>query len=51
MPLNIRFIMHGAIVAFVFMTIISSLDDVSKLVIVCGLIAVSVIIEQRTPKP
>ena len=51
MRLDIRFIIHGAIVAFVFMTIVSALDDVSKLAIVCILITLSVIIEQRAPKP
>jgi hypothetical protein len=43
---NIRFIVHGAVVAFVYMSIVSSLDDISRLAIVCGLIALSVIIER-----
>jgi hypothetical protein len=48
---NVRFIVHGAIVALVYMTIVSSLDDISRLAIVCGLIAVSAIVERRAPKP
>jgi hypothetical protein len=47
---NIRFMVHGAVVTLVYMTIVSSLDEITKLVIVCGLIAVSVIIERRAQK-
>ena len=50
MPHNIRFIIYGAIVAFVYMTIVSSLDDVSRLIIVCGLVTLLVFIEKRLPK-
>jgi len=48
---NTRFIAYGAIVALVYMTIISSLNDISRLIIVCGLVAILVIIEKRAPKP
>jgi hypothetical protein len=51
MPHNIRFIVHGAVVALVYLTIISSLDDISRLAIVCGLIAITVLIERGAPKP
>lgn len=51
MPHNIRFILHGAIVTFVYLTIISSLSDIGRLLIVCGLIAISVVIERQAPKP
>ncbi|HEU5100393.1 MAG TPA: hypothetical protein VFU22_15300 [Roseiflexaceae bacterium] len=51
MPHNIRFVIHGAILAFVYMTIISSLQDIGKLLIVCALIAVSVLLERQAPKP
>jgi len=36
---NTKFIAYGAIVAFVFMTIISGLNDVTRLVSVVGLCA------------
>jgi hypothetical protein len=39
------------IVAFVYMTIVSSLDGISRLIIVGGLVAIVVIIEKRAPKP
>jgi hypothetical protein len=48
---NTRFIAYGAIVALVYMTIVSSLNDISRLIIVCGLVAIVVIIEKRVPKP
>jgi hypothetical protein len=51
MQLNPRFIAYGAIIALVYMTIVSSLDDISRLIIVCGLVALWVIIEKRAPKP
>lgn len=51
MQLNIRFIIYGAIVAIVYMTIVSSLDDMSRLIIVCSLAALVVIFEKRAPKP
>ncbi len=51
MQYNTRFIAYGAIVALVYMTIISSLNDISRLIIVCGLVAILVIIEKRAPKP
>jgi hypothetical protein len=50
MQLNPRFIAYGAIIALVYMTIVSSLDDISRLIIVCGLVALWVIIEKRAPK-
>ena len=50
MPHNLRFIAYGAIVAFVFMTIVSTLDDISRLIIVCGLVALLVFIEKRVPR-
>ncbi len=43
---NIRFITYGAIVAIVYMTIVSSLDDISRLLIVCSLVALVVIFEK-----
>jgi hypothetical protein len=48
---NPRFIAYGAIVAFVYRTIVSSLDGISRLIIVGGLVAILVIIEKRAPKP
>ena len=48
---NIRFIAYGAIVTIVYMTIVSSLDDISRLIIVCSLVALLVIFEKRAPKP
>ena len=51
MQLNVRFIAYGAIVAVVYMTIISSLDDTSRLIIVGGLVTIFVIIAKRAPKP
>jgi hypothetical protein len=51
MPHNIRFVIHGAVVAFVYMTIVSTLEDISRLLIVCGLLLVSVVIERQAPKP
>jgi hypothetical protein len=48
---NIRFIAYGAIVAIVYMTIISSLDDISRLIIVCCLVALVAIFEKRASKP
>ena len=50
MQLNTRFIAYGAIIALVYMTIVSSLDDISRLIIVGGLVALVVIIEKRAPK-
>jgi hypothetical protein len=50
MQLNIRFTASGAIIALVYMTIVSSLDDISRLIIVGGLVALVVIIEKRAPK-
>jgi hypothetical protein len=44
---NIRFSGYGAIVAIVYMTIISSLDDISRLIIVCSLVALVFISEKR----
>ena len=46
MSKNTKFIAYGAIVAFVFMTITSGLDDVTRLVIVAGLCATAVAIEK-----
>ena len=46
MSKNIKFIAYGAIVAFVFMTITSGLDDITRLVIVVGLCASAVAIEK-----
>jgi hypothetical protein len=51
MQLNPRFIAYGAIIALVYMTIVSSLNDISRLIIVCCLIALLAIFEKRTPKP
>ena len=48
---NMRFIAYGAIVALVYMTIVSSLDDIGRLIIVCGLVAIFGIIEKRASKP
>ena len=48
---NMRFIAYGAIIAVVYMTIVSALDDISRLIIVCGLFALFVIIAKRAPKP
>ena len=47
---NIRFIVYGAIIALVYMTIVSSLDDISRLIIVVGLVAIFVIINKRAPR-
>jgi hypothetical protein len=47
MQLNFRFIAYGAIVALVYKTIVSSLDDISRLIIVGALVALFVIIEKR----
>jgi hypothetical protein len=49
MPQNFRSILHGAIVASVYMTIVSSLSDIGRLLIECGLIARSVLIERKAP--
>ena len=43
---NPKFIAYGAIVALVFMTITSGLDDVARLVIVAGLCAAALVIEK-----
>jgi hypothetical protein len=48
---NIRFIAYGAIVAIMYMTIVSSLDDISRLIIAVSLVALVVIFEKRAPKP
>jgi hypothetical protein len=48
---NLRFIAYGAIITAVFLTIVSALGDISRLIIVVGLFALFVIIERRTPKP
>jgi hypothetical protein len=50
MPPNSRFIAYGAIIAIMYMTIVSSLDDISRLIIVCSLAALVVIIEKRAPR-
>jgi hypothetical protein len=50
MQLKPHFIAYGVIIALVYMTIVSSLDDISRLIIVCALVALFVIIERRTPK-
>jgi hypothetical protein len=47
---NIRFIAYGAIIAAVYMTIVSSLEDITKLILVVSLVALFAIIERRTPK-
>ncbi len=44
---NIRLTGYGVIVAVVYMTIVSSLDDISRLIIVCNLVALVVIFEKR----
>ena len=46
MSKNTKFIAYGAIVAFVFMTITSGLDDVTRLVVVASLCAAAVAIEK-----
>jgi hypothetical protein len=43
---NTKFIAYGAMVAFVFMTITSGLDDATRLVIVAGPCASAVAIEK-----
>jgi hypothetical protein len=50
MTLNIRFIAYGAIIAAAYMTIISSLVDITKLIIVVSLVALFAIIERCTPR-
>jgi hypothetical protein len=50
MQLKPHFIAYGVIIALVYMTIVSSLDDISRLIIVCALVALFVIIERRAPK-
>jgi hypothetical protein len=45
MSRNTKFIAYGAIAAFAFMTIASGLDDITRLVIVVGLCAAAVAIE------
>ena len=47
MPRNIKFIILGAIVGIVFMTITSTLDDISRLAITVGLCAAAILIEKR----
>jgi hypothetical protein len=47
MPPNSRLIAYGAIVAMLYMTIVSSLDGISKLIIACSLAALVAIIEKR----
>jgi hypothetical protein len=44
---NYKFIAYGAIVALAFMTITSSLVDLSKLLIMLGLWATALLIEKR----
>jgi hypothetical protein len=51
MHLNVRFIVYGAIIAIVYMTIVSSLDDISRLIIVGSLVTIFAIIAKRAPKP
>ena len=46
MSKNTKFMAYGAIVAFVFMTITSGLDDVTRLVVVASLCATAVAIEK-----
>jgi hypothetical protein len=46
MSKNTKFIAYGAIVAFVFMTITSGLDDVTRLIIVASLCATAVAIDK-----
>ena len=46
MSKNTKFIAYGAIVAFVFMTITSGLDDLTRLAIVASLCATAVAIEK-----
>ena len=48
---NIKFIILGAIVGIVFMTITSTLDDISRLAIVVGLCAAAVLVEKRMACP
>ena len=48
---NIRFIAYGAIIAIMYMKIVSSLDDISRLIIVCSSFALLVIIEKRARIP
>jgi hypothetical protein len=43
---NAKFIAYGAIVGFVFMTVTSGLDDLTRLMIVAGLCATAVAIEK-----
>jgi hypothetical protein len=43
---NYKFIAYGAIVAFVFMTITSGLNDLTRLVIVASLCATALAIEK-----
>ena len=50
MQLNLRLITYGAIVALVYLTIVSSLDDIARLFIVVILVATLVIIEKRAPR-
>jgi hypothetical protein len=50
MPQNFRYILHGVIVASVYMTIVSSLSDIGMLLIMCGLIAIPVLIERQAPR-
>ena len=47
---NIRYIAYSAIIAIVYMTIVSSLDEISRLIIVCSLFVLMIIIEKRAPK-
>ena len=47
MSRNIKFIVLGAIVGIVFMTITSTLDDISRLAITVGLCALAVLVERR----
>ena len=50
MQLKPHFIAYGVLITLVYMTIVSSLDDISRLIIVCALVALFVIIEKRAPK-
>jgi hypothetical protein len=47
---NIRFIAYGAVAAIAYMTIVSSLDDISRLIIMCSLVALVAIVERRSPR-
>jgi hypothetical protein len=47
MQLNIRFILHGVIVALAFMALNSSADDLIRLVIMLALCVASLLIERR----